>query len=86
MARPENYIPYNKGTALSFIEKANKIHKNYYDYSKVIYTNSTYIIGIALITTNKLSIPINISLNNTNVDNLQYIPSNELHLYPHLFI
>lgn len=41
MARPENYIPYNKGTALSFIEKANKIHKNYYDYSKVIYTNST---------------------------------------------
>lgn len=41
MARPKNFIPYNKGTTLSFIEKANKIHKNYYDYNKVIYANST---------------------------------------------
>lgn len=41
MARPKNYIPYNKGTTLSFIEKANTVHKNYYDYSKVTYVNST---------------------------------------------
>lgn len=41
MARPKNYIPYNKGTILSFIEKANTVHKNYYDYSKVTYVNST---------------------------------------------
>ena len=30
---------YQKYTTESFIEKANIIHNNFYDYSKVIYTN-----------------------------------------------
>lgn len=54
---------------------------------KIIINSSDHIIGIALITTTGIKhSPIDIPLNNPNIDHLQYIPSDELHLHPHLFI
>ena len=54
---------------------------------KIAINSSDHIIGIALIATTGIEHrPIDISLNNPNIDHLQYIPSDELHLHPHLFI
>lgn len=54
---------------------------------KITVNSSDNIIGIALITTTGVKhILINVLLSNPNIDHLQYIPSDELHLHPHLFI
>lgn len=53
---------------------------------KITLNSSNYIVGIPVITTSKSLIRTNILLDNTNIDSLQYIPSNELHLHPHLSI
>ena len=53
---------------------------------KITLNSSNYIVGIPVITTSKSLIQIKILLDNTNIDSLQYIYSDELYLYPHLFI
>lgn len=54
---------------------------------KITTSSPNYVIGVALITTiGIINSPINVPLNNPNIDHLQYIPSDELHLHPHLFI
>ena len=54
---------------------------------KITLNSSNYIIGTALITTNELPLlTINIPLDNINIEHLQHIPSDKLHLHPHLFI
>ena len=54
---------------------------------KIAINSSDHIIGIALIATTGIEHrPIDVPLNNPNIDHLQYIPSDELHLHPHLFI
>lgn len=37
---PKCFIVHNKGTAESFIDKANSVHSNYYSYENVEYINS----------------------------------------------
>ena len=55
-------------------------------FVKITLNSSDRIVGIPVITTCKFSISINVPLDNTDIDSLQYIPSDELHLYPHLLI
>ena len=53
---------------------------------KITSTSTEYIIGNPLITTAPTHGSIHTPFNNPYIEYLQYIPSDELHLHPHLFI
>lgn len=53
---------------------------------KITSTSTEYVIGNPLITTEPTHDLVHTPFNNPYIEHLQHIPSDELHLYPHLFI